>query len=55
MCGYEVVRLNNGVSWLQVFKDHDDSDIQIIQMRRIATDFSQKALNQGSFIRIKEM
>jgi hypothetical protein len=31
LCGYEAVRYNNGVSRLQVFKDHDDSDLQIIQ------------------------
>ena len=30
-CGCEVITFNNGVSWIQVFKDHDDSDIQIIQ------------------------
>jgi hypothetical protein len=29
--GYEVVRFNKGVSRLQVFKDHDDLDIPIIQ------------------------
>jgi phosphoribosylpyrophosphate synthetase len=31
LCGHEVVRFNNGVSQIQIFKDHDDSDIQIIQ------------------------
>lgn len=32
LCGCEMVRFNNGVLWIQVFKDHEDSDTQIIQM-----------------------